>query len=168
VGKNVVVKGDPVRGTDTHNVMGQATNPAPPPPTIPYPPGPVGTARFDYVGSMTERLSDLVSIDGAPVAVAGSGSTLDTGQDAAPTGKHSGPQGSVFTPPAPAPIANTITITDPVGPGTPSAGSGSAFVRIGEDAVLLDGDAIDTCDGLGAPRNSTVSAQGQSLVAVTE
>ena len=33
MGKLVVVKGDPVSGTDQHNVSGQATNPSPPPPT---------------------------------------------------------------------------------------------------------------------------------------
>jgi hypothetical protein len=170
VGKKIVVKQDPVRGTDTHSVQGQATNPAPPPapPTVPWPPAPPGTARFDYVGSMTEALSDLVTIDGVPVALVTSGSTLDPGEDTPPAGKHSGPLGTAFVPPAPVPIPNTLTITDPIGPGRPSAGASSAFFTIGGAAVLLDGDAIDTCDAQGAKGNSTVSAAGQTWVSVTE
>lgn len=161
--KNIVVKQDPVRGKDTHKVLGQAANPAAPPPTVVY----TGQAKFEYVGSMTERLAEFVTIGGAPVAVVSSGSTLDEGEAA--TGKHTGAKGTEFTPASPTPIVDTtMNITDQVGPGTPSSGSGSAFVTVNGDAVLLDGDAIDTCDGGGATKNSTVAANGQSFVTVSE
>lgn len=161
--KKVIVKGDPVRGTDTHRVTGNATNPAAPPPTVPY----VGTARFDYVGSMSVALSDLVSINDVPVALVSSRSMLDAGE-ATPSGKHGGPNGSGFTPAAPSPIPASLSVVDPVGPGTPSASAGSAFVTVGGVAVLLDGDAIDTCDALSALGNSKVTAEGQDLVVVSE
>ena len=166
--KLLVVRGDPVRGKDTHEVMGNATNPSPPPPTVAYPPSGIATGRFDYVGSMTEALSDLVLIGGRPVAVVSSGSSLDAGQDTPPGGKHSGPAGSAFQPTAPAPLAATLSITDSIGPGHPSATAGSAFVTVNGVAVLLDGDRIDTCDAMGATGNSTVSAAGQSLVTASE
>lgn len=159
----LVVGGDPVEGTDTHLVSGDATNPAPPPPTVPY----AGTGRYDYVGSMTDGLSELLRIDGAPVALTTSSSTLDPGEDAPPAGGHSGPAGSGFVPPAPAPLPVSLSITDPIGSGTPNAAAGSAFVTVDGDPVLLDGDAIDTCDGQGTPANSTVSAATQDFVSAS-
>src|SRR3954469_9435613 len=101
MGKLVVVKGDPVQGTDTHNVSGQATNPSPPPPTIPY----TGGGDFAYDGAMTGQLSDFVTIGGGPVALVTSRSALNDGETTAPTGKHSGPQGSNFAPPSPTPVS---------------------------------------------------------------
>ena len=62
----------------------------------------------------------------------------------------------------------TLDITDPVGEGKPSATAGSSFVKIAGDAVLLDGDKIDTCDGLSIPMNSTVTAQNQDFVSCSE
>lgn len=169
--KLVVVENDKVEGTDKHNVSGQATNPSPPPP--PSVPG-AWVADFDYVGKMTDGLSDFVSIDGRPVALVTSQSSLDPGEDVAPTGRHSGPMGSGFvptppttTPPFPATQA-LLQITDPVGTGDPNAGAGSSFVQAGGDALLLDGDAIDTCDGQGAPANSTVTAENQDFVSCSE
>jgi uncharacterized Zn-binding protein involved in type VI secretion len=159
MGKLIVIDGDKVAGTDKHNVAGLATNPAPPPPTVPY----KGTASFDYKGTMADQLSDFVSVGGKAVATVSSKSQLNPGENT-PAGKHHGTQGSSFLPPAPAPIASTMSITDPIGDGTPSAISGSKFVSIDGDAVLLDGDKIDTCDGLSMPMNSTVSAENQDFV----
>jgi len=162
MGKLVVVKGDPVRGTDTHNVSGQATNPAPPPPpTVPY----AGVADFQYDGAVTGKLSDFVRIGGVPVALVSSRSALNPGEDAPPAGKHSGPQGTNFVPPTPVPVASTLSITDaPLGTGAPNAGAGSAVLTVGGVKVLLDADKIDTCSGVGKTADSTVTAQGQDFV----
>ena len=161
MGKFVVVKADPVSGTDQHNVSGQATNPSPPPPTVPY----SGLGDFTYNGAVTEQLSDFVTIAGVPVALVSSRSTLNAGEDSPPAGKHSGPQGANFVPPAPVPIAGTLSITDtPLGTGVPNAGAGSALLTVGGVKVLLDGDTIDTCSGVGAKAGSTVAAQGQDFV----
>jgi hypothetical protein len=159
----LVVQGDAVKGTDKHNVTGSGT--------IPSPPGTAvysGVADFKYTGAMREGLSDFVRIDGVAVAVTDSRSKLDPGEDAQPTGGHSGPKGANFAPPTPTPIPSTISILDLVGTGTPSASAGSGFVAIGGSPVLLDGDAIDTCDGLGAPGNSTVTASTQDFVSASE
>jgi hypothetical protein len=153
----VIVENDPVRGTDTHNVSGFDSS-APP---NPY----TGTGDFDYDGAMTERLVDIVRIAGLAVAVVSSGSSLNTGQDAPPVGKHSGPMGSNFTPTAPPPNPVTLRITDaPLGAGVPNAGAGSVLLTIGGVKVLLDTDEIDTCSGVGATAGSTVTATGQDFV----
>lgn len=167
--KLVVVENDKVEGTDKHKVAGNGTNTAAPPPTIPG----AWIADFDYVGKMTGGLSDFVKVDGSPVALVTSRSALDPGENAPPAGRHSGPKGSGFVPmpPVPAlgpPVLPSLSITDPVGTGDPNAGAGSAFVNVGGDAVLLDGDAIDTCDGLGVPANSTVTAENQDFVSCSE
>jgi hypothetical protein len=161
VGKLVVVKGDAVSGTDQHNVAGQATNPAAPPPTVPY----TGVADFAYNGAMTDALSDSVTIGGVPVALVTSKSSLNPGEAAPPAGKHSGPQGGNFVPPAPVPVAASLSITDaPLGTGVPNAGAGSALLTVGGVKVLLDADKIDTCSGIGVPAGSSVAARGQSFV----
>jgi uncharacterized Zn-binding protein involved in type VI secretion len=159
VGKLVVVKDDAVEGTDKHNVSGNATNPAAPPPTVPY----VGIGDYSYKGKMTDALSDFVKVDGVALATVASKSSLNPGETA-PGGGHWGGSGSNFLPPTPAPIAPSLSITDPVGEGKPSATAGSSFVKVGGDKVLLDGDKIDSCDGLHVPMNSTVTASGQSFV----
>ena len=46
----------------------------------------------------------------------------------------------------------------------PNAAAGSSLLTVGGAKVLLDGDKIDTCDGLGVKANSTVTAMGQSFV----
>lgn len=158
--KLVAVQNDKVEGTDRHNVQGNATNPSPPPPTVPY----TGVGEFDYAGKMTDDLSDFVKIGGKAAALKTSKSSLNPGEAAAPAGKHSGPQGKNFAPPAPAPIPLSLSIKDTIGAGVPSAAAGSQFVKIGGAAVLLDGDKIDTCDGLGVPMNSTVTAENQDFV----
>jgi uncharacterized Zn-binding protein involved in type VI secretion len=164
MGKLIVVENDKVEGTDKHNVSGQATNPSAPPPTVPY----TGVGDFDYVGKMTDQLSDFVKINGKPVALKSSKSSLNPGESSPPTGKHSGPAGKNFQPPAPVPIATSLSITDQIGEGKPSATSGSSFVKVASTAVLLDGDKIDTCDGLSVPMNSTVTAEKQDFVSCSE
>jgi uncharacterized Zn-binding protein involved in type VI secretion len=162
MGKKIAVENDAVEGADWHHVSGTGPNPSAPPPTLDF----VGLGRFDYKGKMTDQLSDFVSIGGKPVALVTSKSSLDPGQTAPPSGKHAGMSGSGFIPqpgPAPSPSTPTLSITDPVGEGRPSASAGSSFVKIGGAAVLLDGDKIDTCDGLSVPMNSTVTASGQDF-----
>lgn len=164
MGKLVVIENDSVSGTDKHNVSGDATNPGAPPPTVPY----VGIGDFDYDGLMTDQLSTFVKIDGQPIALKNSKSSLRPGEDAPPVGKHSGPMGSGFMPTAPAPIPLTLSIDDPIGEGNPSASSGSSFVSVDGVAVLLDQDPIDTCDGTGITMNSTVTVQNQDFVSCSE
>lgn len=157
MGRLIIVENDPVRGTDTHNVSGSNTNTPP----NPY----AGTGDFDYDGAMTERLIDFVRIGGMAVAVVSSGSTLNTGEDVPPAGRHSGPTGSNFTPAAPAPNPVTLVITDaPLGTGVPNSGAGSELLTVDGVRVLLDADDIDTCSGVGAPAGSTVTATGQDFV----
>lgn len=158
MGKLVVVKDDPVQGTDTHNVSGTAT---PPPPGVTY----TGVADFKYNGAVSGQLSDFVRIGSQPVALVTSRSALNRGEDKPPTGKHSGPQGSNFVPPTPAPVTSTLSITDtPLGSGVPNAGAGSALLTVNGVKVLLDADKIDTCSGVDATAGSTVTAQGQDFV----
>jgi len=160
--KKIVVDQDAVTGTDKHNVTGTGTITSPPG-TAPY----AGFADFDYAGKMTGKLSDFVSIGGKAVALVTSESSLDPGESA-PPGKHAGISGKNFVPPTPTPIAATINITDPIGKGVPGAAAGSAFVTIGGVKLLLDGDAIDTCDGLSIPGNSSVAASHQDFVSCSE
>jgi hypothetical protein len=149
---------------DKHNVEGLGPNPAPSPPTANY----VGIGSFQYHGSMTDSLSTFVKFGGKSVALVSSNSSLNTGEDVAPSGSHSGPAGSGFImgpgSVALTPTAETLKITDQIGPGVPNAASGSALLTIGGTKVLLDGDKIDTCDGAGAKANSTVTSAGQSFV----
>jgi uncharacterized Zn-binding protein involved in type VI secretion len=161
--KMIVVDGDAVKGTDKHNVSGTGTITSPPG-TAPY----VGIADFDYVGKMTAKLSDFVTIGGKAVAVTTSESSLDPGEDAPAAGKHAGMNGKNFTPTTPTAIPPTISITDPIGKGVPGAAAGSGFVAIDGVKVVLDGDAIDTCDGLSIPGNSTVTSSQQDFVSCSE
>lgn len=166
--KLVIVKNDPVRGSDKHNVSGVGPNPAAPPPTLPY----NGIGDFSYVGRITDGLSDFMRIGDQPVAVVTSQSSLDSGQDTPPAGKHSGPAGSNFAPgpasQATTPTEATLMITDTIGTGVPNAAAGSELVTVGGDNLLLDGDKIDTCSGVGAKAGSTVTAKGQSFVTCSE
>jgi hypothetical protein len=167
MGVLVVVENDKVEGTDKHNLSGPGTTPPPASSPATY----VGVGFFDYVGKMTDELSDFVKIDGKPVAVKTSKSSLNPGESAAPAGKHSGPQVKNPTPLLTTPIIATVpslAITDPIGTGIPSAISGSKFVSIASSPVLLDADKIDTCDGFSVPMNSTVTAENQSFVSCSE
>jgi len=157
-----VVDGDAVEGKDKHNVMGLAKPPPTPPPAY------TGVGTYDYVGKMTDALSSFVTVDGKAAAVVTSKSSLNPGETA-PGGKHAGPSGKDFLPPSPVPNELTLSITDtPLGQGVPNSGAGSTFVKIGGDKLLLDGDAIDTCDGAGGKANSKVTASGQSFVTCSE
>jgi len=158
--KMIVVQGDAVEGIDQHNVSGLAVNPAPPPTNVPY----KGSGSYTYRGAMTSNLSAFVTIGGKPVALVISLSSLNPGETAPPTGGHSGPAGSKFTPAAPPPTTSTLSITDVIGIGVPNASAGSGLLTIGGVKVLKDGDKIDTCDGLGGKANSTVTASGQNFV----
>jgi hypothetical protein len=167
--KLVVVKGDPVQGTDKHNVSGMGPNPAAPPPTAAY----AGIGDFQYTGAVTDQLSDFVTIDGTPVALVTSQSSLNPGETAPPTGGHSGPAGSNFVPGATTvaltPTAITLSITDsPLGTGVPGSGAGSGLLTVGGVKALLDGDKIDTCSGVGATADSSVTVQGQTFVTCSE
>ncbi|GIH14144.1 hypothetical protein [Rugosimonospora africana] len=159
MGKLVVVKGDPVSGTDKHNVSGQ-TSTSPP---VAY----TGVGDYTYTGSITDALSDFVTIGGVPVALLTSHSSLDPGEDAPPTGGHSGPTGSNLVPAGANPISLSIT-DSPLGTGVPNAGAGSGVLTVGGVKVLLDADKIDTCSGVPAPGKSTVTASGQSFVTCSE
>lgn len=165
MGTLIVVNGDKVEGTDKHNVSGTGTDPS-----IPGPNSFSGIADFDYKGSMTDELSDFVNVNGNAVAVISSKSSLDPGEDSA--GGHAPTSAKsivVIPPPAITPgTEQVISITDSIGTGVPSAGTGSSFVKIGGEAVLLDGDGIDTCDGLSIPMNSTVTVENQDFVSCSE
>ena len=161
--KLLVVKGDPVSGTDQHNVKGDFTNPSPPPATLPS----VWVGDYGYAGSITDGLSDFVTVNGTPLALTSSQSSLDPGEAA--SGKHFGANGGNFQPTAPAPIPATLSITDsPLGGGTPNAGAGSGLLTVNGVRALLAGDAIDTCSGIGVPADSAVAAQGQDFVSCSE
>ena len=165
MGTLIVIENDKVEGTDKHNVKGDATNPGAPPPTIPY----VGVGDYKYKGKMTDALSDFVTVDGKPVALIDSKSSLNPGETAMGGGHHPA-SGSNFLPSAPAPIPPSLDFApgEQIGEGKPSSGTGSTFVTVGGTAILLDGDAIDTCDGLGVPANSTVTAENQDFVSCSE
>ena len=157
MGKLIIVKNDKVEGTDKHNVSGW-TDSSPSSEST-------WVGQFDYVGKMTDQLSDFVKIDGKSVALKNSKSSLNPGENAPPAGKHSGPAGKNFDPPSPEPISESLSIfLDQIGEGKPSSTAGSSFVKINGVEVLLDGDKIDTCDGLGTLMNSIVTAEKQDFV----
>lgn len=161
MGKLIIVENDKVEGTDTHSLSGPGTTASAPPMSSPY----SGSGSFDYVGKMTGQLSDFVKIDGKPVALKSSKSSLNPGEDAPPSGKHSGPMVKNPVPPLTSPIVATVpmlAITGPVGTGNPGATAGSTFVKIASTAVLLDGDKMDTCGP--PPMNATVTSEKQDFV----
>ncbi|MDH3974182.1 MAG: hypothetical protein OEV42_07870 [Deltaproteobacteria bacterium] len=159
MGTLIVVEGDKVEGTDKHNVSGtgpdSATNSV----------GSfTGIADFDYKGSMTDDLSDFVSIDGKAVVLVTSKSSLDPGEHLPISAQNITQVNPTTVTPA---LVASIDDT-PIGTGTPSSGSGSSFVKVGGDATLLDSDSIDTCDGKGSTENSTVTAENQDFVSCSE
>ncbi|MGH4008694.1 MAG: hypothetical protein ACRDTH_11170 [Pseudonocardiaceae bacterium] len=155
----LIVEKDAVRGTDRHKVSGIAVTPSG---AVSY----SGVGEYTYTGAMIDELSDFVRIAGMPVALITSRSSLKLGEDVSPDGLHSAPKGSNFKPPPPVPIPQflVLMIIDPVGVGRPNVGAGSGFVSVAGRPVLLAGDAIDTCDGTGRPKNSTVTSSRQSFV----
>ena len=113
----------------------------------------------------------LAKIDGRPVALKSSRSSLNPGETAPPAGKHSGPAVKNPTPSLSTPVTATVPSLksdDPVGEGKPSASAGSVFVKVAGTAVLLDDDKIDTCDGFSVPMNSKVTAEKQDFVSCSE
>jgi len=165
MGTLIVVDGDKVEGTDNHNVTGTGVPSTTPPPTVPI----KATADFDYKGSMTDELSEFVSINGSVIALVTSKSSLDPGEDA--IGGHAAISAKNIAEVVPTVTTGSeliIKIVDPIGIGIPSAGVGSSFVKIDGDSVLLDGDKIDTCDGKSATENSTVTAEEQDFVSCSE
>jgi hypothetical protein len=164
VAKRVIVEGDPVKGTDTHGVTGMATVP-PPTGSTAY----TGTATYSYDGTMTDALSDFVTIGGAPVATVASRSALSSNHVAADGGAPFNPPETPALKPEPSTFQLTATV---LGAGTPSDGAGSSFVTIGvgdaKAAVLLHEDKINTCGDERGSKNSTVESTVQSFVTVTE
>src|SRR3954452_1565686 len=150
----LVVEGDPVDGTDTHDVAGSDTSQPP----VPY----VGTGDYTYGGAVTDGLSSFVTIGGAPLAVVTSGSQLRADGAA----DHVAAAGGNYQPPSPAPNPATLLFQPPtgVGPGQPSANAGSALLTVNGAGALLDGDAFDTCGIPGGADSSTVAAKGQDFV----
>ena len=159
MGRALIVENDPVRGTDTHNVSGSNTN-APPDPYT-------GTGDYDYDGAMTERLIDFVTDrrdERSPWSPAGARCSTRTRTAAGGEGTQARRAATSRrrrrrrTP-------RRWSITDaPLGTGVPNAGAGSTLLTVDGVQVLLDGDDIDTCSGVGAPAGSTVTATGQDFV----
>lgn len=151
----VVVEGDPVDGTDTHDVTGSDTS-GPPPAAY------TGTGAYRYKGELRNDLSDVVTIGGRPLALVTSGSELRTDGQV----DHTAAAGSDFTPATPAPNPATLVFVPPtgVGVGRPSAGAGSALLTVNDVRALLAGDRFDTCGIAGGDESSTVAAEGQDLV----
>lgn len=152
--KPLVVKGDPVDGTDTHNVTG-STSSNPPTPFS-------GTGDYAYKGEVKGGVSDFVTVGGKALAVVSSTSSLRTEG----TTDHEAPAGSSFKPDSPPPSPETLTFVPPdgVGTGKPSEDAGSALLTVGGVKVLLDGDAFDTCGIPGGTKSSTVTAKQQGFV----
>lgn len=161
VSKKVVVENDKVEGKDKHAVAGTGIPSATPPPSVPY----TAVAELRYVGKVTDALSDFVRIDGKPVATVKSRSSLDPGQTA-PGGAHHPDTDTLseVKPSGTTPTPLTTAVTDAVGEGKPGSGAGSAFVKVGGQKLLLDGDPMDTCGSRSAPGNSKVNAGGQKFV----
>jgi hypothetical protein len=159
--KRVIVQGDPVNGSDTHEVSGTGTDPASGSPVTGKWKG-----TYSYAGTMTGALSDFVTIQDAPVALVDSRSALRGTSHVPATGT-----GFLLVPPTTPPVPNPalpMSFTKAVGPGAPSTGAGSSFVTIGGKAVLLAGDKLDTCGDEKGTGNSTVTSAQQSFVTVTE
>jgi hypothetical protein len=164
--KKIIVKGDAVEGTDTHKVTGTATVP-PPTSSVTY----TGTATYEYKGTMTDALSDFVTIGGdAPVATVDSRSALSSAHIATNGAEPFDPP---KVPSTLEPVPGSFSFTGNAdGTGAPSDRTGSSFVTITvgrtTSAVLLDGDKIDTCGEELGTGNSTVTSSKQSFVTVTE
>ena len=103
MGELVVVKGDPVSGTDKHHVSGQATNPSPPPPTVPY----TGVADFD-VQRRDDRAAQRLRPHRRRSRWRWSPATVRSTPVRTPhrPASTAGPQGTNFVPPTPVPVAS--------------------------------------------------------------
>ncbi|SCL34969.1 hypothetical protein GA0070624_5131 [Micromonospora rhizosphaerae] len=154
MGKALIVKNDPVDGADTHQVTGSTTSSPPAAYT--------GTGDYQYQGAVTGGLSEFVTVNGIPLAVVTSTSSLRAEGATA----HQALSGGNYQPPAPAPNPATLTFTPAtgVGDGKPGAAAGSALLTAGGAKALLDGDPFDTCGIPGGKGKGTVTAQGQAFV----
>jgi hypothetical protein len=155
VAKRVVVKGDPVDGTDTHGLSGKTASA----PVVEW----AGTGDYPYKGEVSNGLSEVVTVGSTPLALVTSGSTLRAdGQQ----GHDAKLGGGNFQPavPAPNPASLTFVPGTGIGDGKPSAGTGSAALTINGVKVLLDGDQFDTCGIPGGTTKAKVEAKGQDLV----
>jgi len=68
----------------------------------------------------------------------------------------------------PTPTAQIQIVDTPLGTGAPNSGAGSGLLTVDGTRVLLDGNEIDTCSGVGAKADSSVAAQGQDFVTCSE
>jgi uncharacterized Zn-binding protein involved in type VI secretion len=154
MGKLLVLRNDPVDGTDKHAVSGSTTSNPPTPYT--------GVGEYTYGGAVTSGLSDFVTIDKVPVALVGSASTLRADSKT----KHQALSGSNFKPPSPPPDTATLAfaVTAGVGDGAPAATAGSSLLTIGGVKALLDGDTFDTCKIATGKGAATVAAKAQDWV----
>src|SRR4051812_12574855 len=128
----VVVKGDPVDGTDTHNVAGTDDSGQ----SALY----TGTGDYTYGGAVTDGLSDFVTVAGSPLAVVTSSSRLRADAEA----DHVPSAGSNFKPVSPGPNKDSLLFAPPtgIGVGNPSDGAGSSLLTVKGAKALLDGDAF--------------------------
>jgi hypothetical protein len=156
--KLLVVEGDPVDGTDVHNVTGTTTSSPPAAYT--------GTGDYAYKGEVSGGLSDLVTVDGTAIAVVTSSSDLRA--DGAP--EHQAARGSQFNPAVPAPNPTTL-VFDPapgIGTGKPNGAAGSDVVTVDGAKALLDADKFDTCGIPGGTASASAAANTQSFVTCSE
>jgi hypothetical protein len=161
--KKIIVKGDPVTGSDNHEVSGTGNDPSTGSPVAGKWKG-----TYSYAGTMTEALSDFMTIQDDPVAVVVSRSSLDGTSHVPASGTGFAPVPPT-TPPVPNPALSPMAFTKTVGAGAPRTGAGSSFVTVnGATAVLLDADRIDTCGEERGSGNSEVKSSKQSFVTVTE
>jgi hypothetical protein len=150
--KLLVVEGDPVDGTDTHNVTGSTTSSPPTPYT--------GTGDYAYKGEVSTGLSDFVTVGGIALAMVTSGSDLRS------EGKtdHLALNGASFNPSGADSSTLAFVPSTGVGPGTPNQAAGSSLLTVNGDKALLDGDAFDTCGVPGGEASSKVTAKNQDFV----
>lgn len=156
--KPLVVKGDPVDGTDKHDVKGTFPPPPPVPPTY------EGKGDYAYKGEVTQDVSDFVTVGGEPLALVTSGSKLRSDG----TLDHQPMRGSSFAPPGPLPSSLQFVPPTDVGAGQPGEKAGSGLLTVDGDRALLDGDPFDTCGIPGGKASSTVAAKHQTFVTCSE
>lgn len=152
MGRALIVRNDPVDGTDTHNVTGSTASSPP----AAY----AGTGDYRYQGAVTGGLCDFVTVDGLRLAVVTSTSSLRAEGAIA----HQALSGGNYRPPGPNPASLKFVPPTGVGGGKPAVAAGSALLTAGGDKALLDGDPFDTCGVPGGKGKGTVAARGQAFV----
>lgn len=153
MGQKIIVDGDAVTGTCTHNVKGTDSSSGSPC---------SGTADYTYNGKMDAQLSDFVTIAGQAVALINSQSHLNPGE----TGSNHLASASTINPPTPSTcVIESFVGLSNIGVGQPHSSAGSTFVTVGGTAVLLDSDKMDTCGNQTNSGGSSVASSKQSFVA---